>query len=134
MNIEPGTELPPQRLRLTRADLVRYAGASGDFNPIHFSDHFAAKLGMPAVIAHGMLTMGAAAATVTSWCGDPARLISYSFKFRNPVAVPDDDFGAEVSFGATVERVADGVASVRLVATCAETVVGQGSAEVRIDA
>lgn len=132
-HVEPGAELPPLVTRFTRADLVRYAGASGDFNPIHFSGHFAAKLELPGVIAHGMLTMGTAASVVTAWCVDPAKVVAYAFKFRNPVVVPDDEDGAEVNFTGTVERVNDGSATVRLSATCAGAVVGQGTAEVRID-
>ena len=73
-DVEKGTELPPLSLRVTRADLVRYAGASGDFNPIHWSDRVATGVGLPGVIAHGMLTMAQAARVVTDWAGDPAAI------------------------------------------------------------
>src|SRR5690349_6222236 len=95
VSAEVGTTLPVLSVLLTRGDLVRYAGASGDFNPIHWSDRAAAAIGLPGVIAHGMLTMGLAARVVTDWVGDPARLISYSTRFTKPIVVPDDDMGAE---------------------------------------
>ena len=100
--VEVGTELPELVLRITRADLVRYAGASGDLNPIHWSDRVAASVGLPGVIAHGMLTMGLAARAVTAWTGDPAGLVEYQVRFGRPVVVPDDDQGAEVTVRGTV--------------------------------
>lgn len=95
--VEVGTELPPLVLHYTREDLVRYAGASGDFNPIHWSDRAARALGMPSVIAHGMLTMGKALRIVTDWVGDPARVEGYFVRFTKPVPVPDDDAGVNVT-------------------------------------
>jgi acyl dehydratase len=92
-----GTELPEQVFRITRADLVRYAGASGDFNPIHWSDRVATGVGLPGVIAHGMFTMALAARMVTAWTGDPAALVEYTVRFGRPVVVPDDGVGAEVT-------------------------------------
>ncbi len=86
--IEAGTTLPSLTVRLTRADLVRYAGASGDFNPIHWSDRAATALGLDGVLAHGMLTMGTALRVVTDWIGDPARVVSYATRFTKPVFVP----------------------------------------------
>ncbi len=100
-----GTVLPPLTVTFTRADLVRYAGASTDFNPIHYSERSAARVGLPGVVAHGMLTMGAALRVVTDWVGDPAAVRSYSARFTKPVVVPDDDHGAEVIFTATVAAV-----------------------------
>ncbi|HBX82094.1 MAG TPA: dehydratase, partial [Propionibacteriaceae bacterium] len=76
MIVTEGLELPSLTVTFTRTDLVRYAGASTDFNPIHHSDHAAAALGLPDVIAHGMLTMGTALRVVTDWCGDPARVLT----------------------------------------------------------
>ena len=84
-----GDELPPLTLTFTRADLVRYAGASGDFNPIHWSDRSAANLNLDSVIAHGMLTMGCASAALEEWAGDPGRILEYSTRFSRPVPVPD---------------------------------------------
>ncbi len=97
-----GATLPPLTVRLTRTDLVRYAGASGDFNPIHHSDHFAAAVGLPGVVAHGLLTMGTALRVVTDWVGDPDRIRSYTVRFTKPVVVPDDGVGAEVTVTGTV--------------------------------
>ena len=127
---EVGQVLPSFSRTLERADLVRYAGASGDFNPIHWSDRAAAALGLPDVIAHGMLTMGTALRVVTDWCGDPARVRSYSVRFTKPVVVPADG-GAVVRFGGTVTKVEDGVATVSIEATCDEVkVLGAATAEV----
>lgn len=127
---EVGQVLPSFSRTLERVDLVRYAGASGDFNPIHFSDGAAAALGLPDVIAHGMLTMGTALRVVTDWCGDPARVRSYSVRFTKPVVVPADG-GAVVRFGGTVTKVEDGVATVSIEATCDEVkVLGAATAEV----
>ena len=95
-DVEPGTELPPRTFTVSRADLVRYAGASGDFNPIHWSDRVAEAVGLPGVIAHGMLTMALAGRAVTAWTGDPGALVEYHVRFGRPVLVPDDDTGAEV--------------------------------------
>lgn len=78
-----------REVRLTRADLVAYAGASGDHNPIHWSDRVAAEVGLPGVLAHGMLTMGRAATCVGDWAGDPARVLGLSTRFSAPVVVPD---------------------------------------------
>ncbi|MDK3256325.1 MaoC family dehydratase [Blastococcus capsensis] len=106
-DIAVGTELPEFVARLTRADLVRYAGASGDFNPIHWSDRVAASVGLPGVIAHGMLTMGVAARAVTTWTGDPTALLEYHVRFGRPVVVPDDDQGAEVTIRGKVGALLD---------------------------
>jgi acyl dehydratase len=104
---EVGTELPEQVFRITRADLVRYAGASGDLNPIHWSDRVAASVGLPGVIAHGMFTMGIAARAVTGWTGDPAALVEYHVRFGRPVVVPDDEQGAEVTVRGKVGALLD---------------------------
>lgn len=125
-----GQALPGFTRTFTRADLVRYAGASGDFNPIHWSDAAAASLGLPDVIAHGMLTMGTALRVVTDWAGDPGRVLSYSVRFTKPVVVPADG-GADVRFAGTVTKVADGVATVAIEAMSGDTkVLGAAVAEV----
>jgi acyl dehydratase len=108
MNVEVGTELPEQTFRVARADLVRYAGASGDFNPIHWNERVATAVGLPGVIAHGMLTMGLAARAVTAWAGDPGALVEYTVRFGRPVVVPDDDDGAEVTVRGRVAARLDG--------------------------
>ena len=131
---QPGTVLPGISAAFTRGALVRYAGASTDFNPIHWSDRAAADLGRPGVIAHGMLTMGTALRVVTDWCGDPARVLSYYVRFTKPVVVPDTEAGATVSFGGTVTKVDDGVATVSIEALFdGVKVLGAATAEVRLD-
>jgi len=107
MNAEVGTELPEQTFRVTRADLVRYAGASGDFNPIHWNDRTATAVGLPGVIAHGMFTMALASRAVTVWTGDPAALVEQHVRFGRPVVVPDDDQGAAVTVSGKVGAVLD---------------------------
>ena len=107
MTVEVGTELPEQVFRVTRADLVRYAGASGDLNPIHWSDRTATSVGLPGVIAHGMLTMALAGRAVTAWTGDPAALVEQHVRFGRPVVVPDDDRGAEITVRGKVGALLD---------------------------
>ncbi|MDO5533714.1 MAG: MaoC/PaaZ C-terminal domain-containing protein [Propionibacteriaceae bacterium] len=133
MSIEVSTELPSLELTFTRTDLVRYAGASGDFNPIHHSDHAAHALGLDGVLAHGMLTMGRALRVVTDWVGDPARVVAYGVRFTKPVPVPDDGVGTVVTVNGRVTGVADGVATVSIEAVCGEAkVLGSAVAEVRV--
>ncbi|GAA4851106.1 MaoC family dehydratase [Actinomycetospora corticicola] len=105
--VSVGDELENRPVTLTRADLVRYAGASGDLNPIHWNERTATAVGLPGVIAHGMLTMALAAQFVADWAGDPAAVRSFSTRFTRPVVVPDDDAGATVILGATVKAVDD---------------------------
>ncbi len=131
--VEVGTELPPLTVQLTRTALVRYAGASGDFNPIHHSDFFAHALGLDGVIAHGMLTMGVGLRLVTEWVGDPARVLGYFVRFAKPVRVPDDAEGATVRFTGRVTKVEGGVATIAIEALCGdEKVLGSASAEVSV--
>lgn len=133
-DVEVGTVLPSITATFTRETLVRYAGASTDFNPIHYSDRAASELGLPGVIAHGMLTMGTALRVVTDWCGDPARVLSYYVRFVKSVQVPDTADGATVTFGGTVTKVADGVATVTVEALFdGVKVLGGAKAEVRLD-
>jgi acyl dehydratase len=128
-----GTELPPLTVTLRREDLVRYAGASGDFNPIHWSDRMAAALGLPGVIAHGMLTMASAVRVVTDWIDDPADLVEYGVRFTKPVVVPDDDKGTSVTFSAKVDKVTDGLAEIDITAIAGEEkVLGRARAVVRV--
>jgi acyl dehydratase len=107
-DLSTGDALPARTVTITRADLVRYAGASGDLNPIHWSDRVATSVGLPGVIAHGMLTMGLAARTVTDWAGDPGAVVEYQVRFGRPVVVPDDDTGAEVTVRGKVGAILDG--------------------------
>ena len=129
-----GQELPVLRVRVTRSTVVRYSGASTDFNEIHFSDRHARAIGLPGVVAHGMWTMGAGLKVVTDWIGAPGRVLSYFVRFTRPVVVPDTDEGTEVRYTGTVTAVADGVATVSITATCGdEAVLGAAKAEVRVD-
>ncbi|WBQ06320.1 MaoC family dehydratase [Kribbella sp. CA-293567] len=132
--VEVGTELPPVTVTLRREDLVRYAGASGDFNPIHWNDRMAAALGLPGVIAHGMLTMAGAARVVTDWLTDPADLVEYGVRFTKPVIVPDDDQGTTITFSAKVDKLTDtGHAEIDITALAGEQkVLGRARAVVRL--
>ena len=105
---EPGTELPPRQYQVTRRDLVRYAGASGDFNVIHWNERIAKSVGLPDVIAHGMLTMALAGRFLTEWAGDPGAVTEYGVRFSSPIVVPDDDKGATVEVSGTVTERLDG--------------------------
>ncbi|MEQ3550515.1 MaoC family dehydratase [Pseudonocardia nematodicida] len=133
--VAKGDELPSLQVRVTRADLVRYAGASGDLNPIHWSDRVAGVAGLPGVIAHGMLSMALAGRVLTAWTGDPAAVRSYGTRFTRPVVVPDDDTGATVELSGTVADVLDegdrriAVVDLRAVFD-GKTVLGRARAEV----
>ncbi|MEU6816617.1 MaoC family dehydratase [Streptomyces sp. NPDC046860] len=133
-DVEVGTELPAQTFPVTRATLVRYAGASGDFNPIHWNERFAKEVGLPDVIAHGMFTMAEAIRVVTDWTGDPAAVVEYGVRFTKPVVVPDDDKGALVEVSAKVAaKLDDNTVRVDLVATSAgQKVLGMSRAVVRL--
>lgn len=128
-----GDVLETRRYAVTRADLVRYAGASGDLNPIHWSDRVAGDVGLPGVIAHGMVTLALAARAVAEWT-DGAEVIELGAKFTNPVLVPDDDAGATVEVGAVVKKVEEGRATLALEVTCeGQKVLGAPKAVVRVD-
>jgi acyl dehydratase len=105
---EPGTELPPRQYQVTRRDLVRYAGASGDFNVIHWNERIAKSVGLPDVIAHGMLTMALAGRFLSEWARDPGAVTEFGVRFSAPVVVPDDDKGATVEIDGTVTERLDG--------------------------
>lgn len=131
LGVEVGTSIGELTVSLTRAQLVRYAGASTDFNPIHWSDRAATSLGLDGVIAHGMLTMGTALRVVTDWVGDPAAVRRYSGRFTRPVVVPDDDHGVEVRCVGTVSAVDEETVTVTIEVTCAgEKVLGAVTAVV----
>ncbi|MFF3403361.1 MaoC family dehydratase [Streptomyces sp. NPDC002659] len=100
--VEVGTELPAQSFPVTRATLVQYAGASGDFNPIHWNEKFATEVGLPDVIAHGMFTMAEAVRVVTDWAGDPGAVVEYGVRFTKPVVVPNDEKGALIEVSGKV--------------------------------
>jgi acyl dehydratase len=127
-------ELPPMQVRVTRADLVRYAGASGDFNPIHWNERFAREVGLPGVIAHGMLTMALATRFVADWAGDPGAVVQCGTKFTRPVLVPDDDLGALLDISGKVTSVEqDGTVKVAVTVLFeGQTVLGRPTALVKL--
>ncbi len=131
-DVSVGDELPPLRARLQRVNLIMYAGASGDFNPIHWNERIATAVGLPNVIAHGMLTMATAGRVVTEWVGDPGAIASYSVRFSRPVVVPDDDSGATVHVSAVVaEKLPGGRVAIDITATSDDAeVLKQARAEV----
>ncbi|MFF0446383.1 MaoC family dehydratase [Streptomyces sp. NPDC004609] len=106
-DVEVGTELPARNFSVTRATLVQYAGASGDFNPIHWNEKFAVEVGLPDVIAHGMFTMAEAVRVVTDWVGDPGAVVEYGVRFTKPVVVPNDDKGALIEVSGKVAALLD---------------------------
>jgi acyl dehydratase len=116
--MQTGDVLPEQVFAVTRADLVRYAGASGDRNPIHWSDRVATSVGLPGVIAHGMYTMALAARALDTWAGGPGKVRELGCKFTSPVVVPDDDSGVEVRVAGKVAQVTDDAVHVELEVTC----------------
>jgi acyl dehydratase len=133
-DVEVGTELPPRSFPVDRATLVRYAGASGDFNQIHWNERFAREVGLPDVIAHGMFTMAQAIRVVTDWTGDPGAVVEYGVRFTRPVVVPDDGQGAviEVS-GKVAAKLDDHTVRVDLTATSGgQKVLGMSRAVVRL--
>jgi acyl dehydratase len=133
-DLEVGQEVGRLSVPLTRLDLVRYAGASGDLNPIHWDERAAAAAGLPDVIAHGMLTMASAVRLVVDWCGDPAAVVDYGVRFTGLVPVPAED-GAVLDVVGTIGAVdaAAGTARVDLAARCAgSAVLGRARATVRL--
>ena len=107
-DVEPGTELEPKSYPVTRLDLVKYAGASGDFNVIHWNERVATSVGLPNVIAHGMFTMAEAGRFASEWAGDPGAVVEFGVRFSSPVVVPDDGQGATIQISGTVEEKLDG--------------------------
>ncbi len=125
-----GEVVAERSVHLTRESLVRYAGASGDFNPIHYRDDVAAAVGLPGVLAHGMLTMGIAVGTLAEALGDSGRIVEYGVRFTRPVVV-DPETGADLHVSAKVGAVDDDTARIDLTVTFAETSV-LGKAQVRV--
>lgn len=125
-----GDVVAEREYHLTRDTLVRYAGASGDFNPIHYRDDIAQQVGLPGVLAHGMLTMGVAVQPVIDWLGDPGRVSDYQVRFTRPVLVDATD-GATLTVIAKVGALDEAGARVDLTVTFAEEPV-LGKAQVRV--
>lgn len=107
-DVEVGSAIAPVVYPVTRLSLVKYCGASGDFNVIHWNERIARSVGLPDVIAHGMFTMAQGARYLTDWAGDPGAVVEYGLRFSNPVAVPDDDTGASVEVSGEVTEKLDG--------------------------
>lgn len=127
-----GDIVAEREVHLTRESLVRYAGASGDFNPIHYRDDVAERVGLPGVLAHGMLTMGLGVETIVPWLADPGRILEYGVRFTRPVVV-DPEGGATLRVVAKVGLVEDDVARIDLTVTHGETtVLGKAQARVRL--
>jgi acyl dehydratase len=134
-DLEVGQVVAERTVTLTRDSLVRYAGASGDFNPIHYRDDTAQSVGLPGVLAHGMLTMGLAVQPVVDWLGgDSGRIADYQVRFTRPVLV-DAEAGAEVTVVAKVGVLDDAGARIDLTVTFGgETVLGKAQVRVLLDA
>ena len=133
-DVEVGTALPSQTFHLQRINLVMYAGASGDFNVIHWNERIATGVGLPNVIAHGMLTMAEAGRVVTDWVGDPGALVDYGVRMTRPVVVPDDDAGAVLEVaGVVAEKLDNSLVRIDLTATSqGQTVLARAQAVVRL--
>jgi len=131
-SLEIGTVVAQRDVHLTRESLVRYAGASGDFNPIHYRDDVAVRVGLAGVLAHGMLTMGLAVETIVGWLGDTGRIVEYGVRFTRPVVV-DAEGGADLTVVAKVGAVDDDTARIDLTVTHGEvTVLGKAQVRVRL--
>lgn len=132
--VEVGAQLPARSFPLNRATLVQYAGASGDFNPIHWNESFARSVGLPDVIGHGMFTMAEAIRVVTDWLGDPGAVVEYGVRFTKPVVVPNDGTGAVIEVtGKVAAKLDDRRVRVDLVATSGgEKVLGMSRAVVQL--
>jgi acyl dehydratase len=119
--LEPDVSLEPAQFRVRRSDLVRYAGASGDFNPIHWSQRVATEVGLPGVIAHGMYTLGLAGRAVAEWAGGADRVVELGGRFTKPVVVPDDESGVVVEVAGEVKPTdTAGRLRIDLTVTCGE--------------
>jgi len=99
--LSAGQDIGSRTIEVTRTDLVKYAGASGDFNPIHWNEAFATSVELPGVLAHGMFTMGSAVQLVSDWAGDPGAVVDFQTRFTKPVLVADTTGTQEP--GATIE-------------------------------
>lgn len=133
-DVQVGDQIPARTVEVTRERLVRYAGASGDFNPIHWNPRFATEVGLPDVIAHGMFTMGAAVEAVTAWAVDPGAVTSYGVRFTKPVVVPDPGH-AELEVSGVVAVKDDETRTVRVdltVRSADVAVLGRAQATVRL--
>lgn len=121
-DVEIGQEIPPVDYPVRRVDLIKYAGASGDFNPIHWNERFAKAVGLPDVIAHGMFTMAQAGRFVCDWAGDPGAIVDFGVRFSSMVVVPDDDKGAVITVSGVIqEKLEDKRVAIALTAKSGES-------------
>ncbi|ELB88920.1 beta-hydroxyacyl-[acyl-carrier- protein] dehydratase subunit [Rhodococcus wratislaviensis IFP 2016] len=135
-DLEVGAIVAKAGLPVTRDDLVRYAGASGDFNPIHFNDAVAASAGLPGVLAHGMLTAALGLQVVADWVVDPTAVVSYETRFTRPVVV-DQVEGAVLSISAKVARLDDEERTARIDVTVSaegQKVLGKTQVHIKLSA
>jgi acyl dehydratase len=134
-SVAVGDTVAERSFTLQRVNLVKYAGASGDFNVIHWNERVATSVGLPNVIAHGMLTMATAGRLVSDWAGDPGAVVEYGVRFTNMVPVPDDDAGATVVVSGVVATKDDDARTVRVDLTATSggaKVLGRAQAVVRL--
>ncbi|GLY27662.1 MaoC family dehydratase [Kineosporia sp. NBRC 101731] len=134
-DISVGEELPPADVTVTRADLIRYAGASGDFNVIHWNERVATSVGLPGVIAHGMYTMALGGQYVSEWAGDAGAVVEYGTRFTNLVPVPDDEAGATVTYSGKITKTDEAARTVTVTLTAlhaGQKVLGKAIAVVRL--
>jgi len=134
-SVSVGDELAPITQTIDRARLIRYAGASSDFNKIHWSESTAASVGLPGILAHGMLNMAIAGRVVTDWVGDPGAVLEIGTRFTRPVYVPDDAVGATVEFTGVVAALDPATRTARVTITAkfnGQTVLGGAKALVQL--
>lgn len=130
-DLSVGQQLAEKTFEITRDSLVRYAGASGDFNPIHYRDDIAQQVGLPGVLAHGMLTMGLSISPIVDWLGDPAKIVDYSVRFTKPVVVPAAG-AATITVAAVVGAVEENRARIDITTTFeGSNVLGKAQAWVK---
>lgn len=130
-DLSVGQQVAEKTFEITRDSLVRYAGASGDFNPIHYRDDIAQQVGLPGVLAHGMLTMGLSISPIVDWLGDPAKIVDYSVRFTKPVVVPAAG-AATITVAATVGAVEENRARIDITTTFeGSNVLGKAQAWVK---
>ena len=130
-----GDELSPTSYQVRRRDLIRYAGASGDFNVIHWNERVAVSVGLPSVIAHGMFTMATAGRFVSDWVGDPGAIVEYGVRFTNMIPVPDDDEGATIEVSGRISAKDDTARTATVLLTAVsggQKVLGKATAVVRL--
>jgi acyl dehydratase len=132
--VETGAELASASYQAARLNLVKYCGASGDFNVIHWNERIAKSVGLPNVIAHGMFTMAQAGRYVTDWAGPGATVVEFGVRFSSPVVVPDDDIGTTITVtGQVQEKLDDHRVALALTARTADArVLSRARAVVRL--